>query len=81
LATARLGDLLDSLPAKDRSDDWEVREQIIAEFLDRKDQRTQESGWSFSFFAASFNGLRVPPENRPRPVDLHGQPIRRQATY
>jgi hypothetical protein len=66
-ACGRLAELLDSLPVEERAEDWEARERIVAEFLARSDQRTQEAGWSFAFFASSFNGLRIPPERRPKP--------------
>lgn len=66
-ASARLDEFLGSLPADERAKDWEARERMVQEFLGRSDRATTESGWSFSFFASGFQGLRIPPGERPAP--------------
>ena len=69
----RLHEVLESLSEVERAEDWEARKRMVAEFLDKDDQRTVEAGWSFAFFVTVFNGLRVPPEKRPR-IRAPGQP-------
>lgn len=71
----RLHETLESLPPEERAEDWAARERMVGEFLAKDDKRTVEAGWSFSFFASVFNGLRVPPEKRPKP-QAPGQPKR-----
>lgn len=73
-ACARLGELIQGLPEAERAEDWKARDRIVAEFLGRADAQTAGSGWSFSFFASGFNGLRIPPEARPKPAERPGQP-------
>lgn len=65
-ASANLGDLLVAQPEAERSEDWGARERIVDEFLARADRATQEAGWKFAFFVASFDGLRIAPEKRPK---------------
>ena len=74
----RLHEVLESLPLAERAADWEARERMVSEFLASGDPRTTRAGWSFSFFASEFNGLRIPPEKRPKPA-FPGQP--KQAVY
>jgi hypothetical protein len=69
----RLHEVLEGLLADDRAADWDARERMVGEFLSKADQRTIDAGWSFSFFVSVFNGLRIPPEQRPR-VRRPGQP-------
>lgn len=65
-ATSRLADQLHTQSLDEAAKDWESRERIVDEFLARADQRTVEAGHPFAFFVASFDGLRVPPERRPK---------------
>ena len=82
-AMGRLDDLLASLENADREADWEARERIVEEFLRSSDQRTIEAGHSFAFFAARFNGLRVPqstrsaPQGKPAPYRWPDAPVPR----
>jgi hypothetical protein len=69
----RLHEVLESLPLAERAADWDARERMVAEFLAKGDPATAGAGWSFAFFVSTFNGLRIPPEKRPR-VRRPGQP-------
>ena len=64
-AVARLGDLFAGAPETQLSADWAARERIVGEFLASNDPATVKVGWSFAFFAAQFQGLAIPPEQRP----------------
>lgn len=64
-AAARMGEVLATLPATERTADWEARGRMVEEFLSRSDKATREAGWSFAFFVAGFNGLRIPESERP----------------
>jgi hypothetical protein len=64
-ALGNFGELLDSLPVEQRAADWQARERIVTEFLQRSDARTVQAGWPFSFFATDFRGLALPPDKRP----------------
>ena len=68
-ASATLGDALAAQPEAERAEDWGARERIVDEFLARADRATQEAGWKFAFFVASFDGLRIPPAKRPKPQE------------
>lgn len=77
-ACGRLDEFLSSLPDEERAKDWEQRERMVSEFLNRADRPTVESGWSFSFFASGFQGLRIPESERPaRPTNGNGQTLRK----
>jgi len=78
-ATANLQDQLDKQGEVERAADWEARERIVDEFLARGDPRTVEAGHKFAFFVSSFDGLRVPPDQRPK--SINGKPAPMQARY
>ena len=78
-ATANLQDQLDKQGEVERAADWEARERIVDEFLARGDPRTVEAGHKFAFFVSSFDGLRVPPDQRPKAIN--GKPAPMQARY
>ena len=64
-ATGKLSELLESMPAEERSADWERRRELFDEFLGRTDPRTSAAGWSFAFFVQAFRGLAIPLDKRP----------------
>jgi hypothetical protein len=81
-AMSNFGDLLDSLPVEQRAADWEDRERIVTEFLNRSDARTVSAGWPFCFFATDFRGLAMPADKRPNPDANHsGFRLPPQAAY
>ena len=75
-ASANLQDQLDKQSASERAEDWLARERIVDEFLASPDPATARAGWKFAFFVSSFDGLRIPPDKRPKPEPR--QPIQRQ---
>jgi hypothetical protein len=68
-ATGKLSELLESMPAEERSSDWERRRELFDEFLGRTDARTQAAGWSFAFFVQDFRALAIPVAKRPKPQE------------
>jgi len=64
-AKVRLTELLSGLDQAERTSGWDQRGRFFSEFFAKADGPTAGAGWSFSFFVAAFNGLRIPPEKRP----------------
>jgi hypothetical protein len=56
---SKLNTKLESLPAAERHADWNRRDEMVAAFFARTDERTRSAGWKFAFFVGAFDGLRL----------------------